>query len=243
MMIITLASVASATQAQIAYRMSWTDDTHTEARMEAIDGGNVSPSSVVESYDNWRTADWVQPGETVYESNLRVGTRTIADDLNMITGGVLTSSKHSYVNLSSTQTLFEYRVSERWYSSAGTELQRINYRVVIVGGLPPSFRAVVFSEDGYWDFLQLALPSSFQYSRTFLETPNFDIIDIGVIVGGPHNTGSSSRYVRDMTTGDLIDLGSENSNFALGVRVIAVPTPGVAGFVTLGFIGACRRRR
>ncbi|MBU6411834.1 MAG: hypothetical protein KGS45_00025 [Planctomycetes bacterium] len=101
----------------------------------------------------------------------------------------------------------------------------------------------MFQQDGFWDFLNLELPASVLYSKRFSNPANFNVEDFGVLVGGPHNAGSSSRYVRDMTTGDLIDLGSENSNFALGVRVNAVPAPGVAAVATLGLIGALRRRR
>jgi hypothetical protein len=101
--------------------------------------------------------------------------------------------------------------------------------------------AYVYDDDGFWNFLNLNLPASVMFAKRFSNAANFNVDDFGVLVGGPHNTGSSSRYDRDMTTGDLIDLGSENSNFALGVRVNVIPSP--SSLALVGLVALVTRRR
>jgi hypothetical protein len=223
------------------YRLTWTDDTHTVAQAQlVVTGDDVYTSAGQEAYDNWRRPSWVDPGNSVHSQRLRVGGTEIADDLSMQSSGILTSDKFSVVNMSDNDTITSFRMTDTWYDSNGNVILRFNY-TTIGYNLAAGDAAYVYDDDGFWNFLNLNLPASVMFAKRFSNAANFNVDDFGVLVGGPHNTGSSSRYVRDMTTGDLIDLGSENSNFALGVRVNVIPSP--SSLALVGLVALVTRRR
>jgi hypothetical protein len=67
--------------------------------------------------------------------------------------------------------------------------------------------------------------------------------DIGVLIGGPTTRGSSSRFVRNFTTGQDIDLGGDSRNLGYRIHVRPIPSPSALGVFGLAAVFGVRRRR
>jgi len=230
-------------------RMEWTDETHTRARAVPVTWEDqISPAEVTENYDNWRTA--IDGGDAVLLGTHRVGNHIVADDASLVnyTGGIVTSMRRSIANMGAVGSgaLLEARVTVRWYDSASQSLLRSFSYISDYSLFPvaPGTSYLSFSRDGFWDFLNVTLSPTIHWSDQYETAVGTSVDNIGFITAGPRNTGYSSRYLRDFTTGQNIDLGSDQINLAFGIRTRNVPSPSilVSSFL-FGMSAVTRRRR
>jgi hypothetical protein len=67
---------------------------------------------------------------------------------------------------------------------------------------------------------------------------------MGALSFGPITFGNSSQYIRNMTTGQLIDLGANpQTNMGFFIDTIPVPSPSAASLFAASSLLALRRRR
>jgi hypothetical protein len=200
------------------------------------------PATGDQSYDNWRSSS--EGGETSLLTRFNnVGTQEIGDDL------VLSNCSPSFVNDlgftlvngSRTQGISRYRSTFRFYDENLTLLGVVSEVVNTI--FPPFGAASIFTSGGY--FRPFNIPTA---PRMFMTTQYTEVIGdnslVGLLYGGPVTTGSSSRFIRNFTTGQQIDLGGEDQNLGFFIDTVPIPGPGALTVmaVAMGVVG-CRRRR
>jgi hypothetical protein len=202
------------------------------------DAGEQTPSAVVVTYDNYTLP-------TLLDADYRVGGDEVGDDLVLTSGGgIIDSAGFSMVNMSANDNLTGLRAVFRWYDS---DTEQLLGSFTLNGDFPrnivPGERIRIKGEEGTLRMFGIPVAPRMFHTTEFLEVRGIDLADVGMTYGGPHNVGSSSRFARNFTTGETIDLGGADENFGYLIRTWPVPAPGTlaaaAGAVALGF----RRRR
>jgi hypothetical protein len=194
-------------------------------------------------YDNARPP--TRPGgRTVLDGVLRIGGDEIGDDINLERheDGVIGPAGWSLANLSTTDTIRGYFFTLRWYNRDNNQL---------LGTFSSDFGNPVFpigpgqSHALFTDLNDLDIRVAPRMYMTFQVTGVIGgtLNDVGVLTGGPHTAGSSSRFVRNFTTNQDIDLGSDRRNIGFLVHVYPIPTPSALATFALAAVFAVRRRR
>ncbi|MDX2146433.1 MAG: hypothetical protein SFZ23_02835 [Planctomycetota bacterium] len=178
-------------------------------------------------------------------NRLRVGSDEIGDDLYMVpgTGGQVSTIARTLVNMSATGRIDQYRMSLIWRDLATQGVQQ-RRDFVILSSLPPGVGAVITIPSIILDPLSIIVPDNAYFSVRYSDPIGIDPSDFGVLTGGPNIAGSSSRFIQNFTTGQQIDLGSEDNNIAYVIATRPIPAPGSAlGLASLAGVLAARRRR
>jgi hypothetical protein len=159
--------------------------------------------------------------------------------------GELSAMKRSVANLDATgHNITQTTETVRWYDSeSGSLLQSYTYTLAWGVGGTAGTSWSVFQDDGFWSFLHLNLPTHVFYSEQETNIVGASADAVGRITAGPNTLGSSSRFIHDFTTGQDIDLGSDQINLLLAVRATPAPTPGVLASLVAATPLALRRRR
>jgi hypothetical protein len=210
-------------------------------RADAIPPG---PADFTEVYDNARD-DFVG-GRTVLNRRARTGGREVGDDLNLssYSGTTLDSTIHTIVNFSQDAELRRIRSTFRWYDRADSRLLgEVSFPAQFAVPLPPETGTIIYAAEGFWDSFNITLADQIYFTLQYSEPVGIDIEDIGQLYGGPINTGSSSRFIRDFTLGQDIDLGDDQTNLGMAIRVNPVPAPATALAVMTICPWLARRRR
>lgn len=206
-----------------------------------------SPQSAVEVYDNFRRPDYDPPGNTLIRGRLRTGGHEVGDDmfLDHFEGGLLDSSGFTIANMSDGETLTAVRIAFRFYEEDQVSLLG-EFVVGLELGfpLPPRSAGTYRWSEGSLLDLRIPIQSEMYHSIQFSDAEGAPLADLGQLFGGPPNTGTSSRFVRDFTAGQAIDLGDEPLN-NLFMFVRSSPIPGIGGDSVwfCACIGVARRRR
>jgi hypothetical protein len=215
--------------------------------LQEADMAELMPATGQRAYDNWRSPnssfDELR-GRTNLTQTIRTGSHEVGDDLVLADVGAseLSDLAYSVVNLSSTDTLGWFRRTIRWYSDDFMLVGQDSARVL--ANFQAGSRVAVFTSGFY--LLSRQIPTSPRMFMTlqYTEVTGIDPADIGMLTGGPVGTGSSSQFIRNFTTGQQIDLGSENQNLGFFIDSLPIPAPGsFAAFVTAIGIFARRRQR
>jgi hypothetical protein len=202
----------------------------------------LAQPSEVTMYDNILPP--ARGGVTVLDGTLRIGGDEIGDDLDLVRyeDGRIGTAGWSLANLSTTETIRGYFFTLRWYNRDTNQL---------LGAVDGSFgnpsfpigpgQSHVLGADLGFRNIPIAprMSMTFQVTEVIGGTLN----DVGVLTGGPNTAGSSSRFVRNFTTGQMIDLGSSNRNLGFLIYVRPIPTPSALGIFGLATVFAARRRR
>jgi hypothetical protein len=200
----------------------------------------------IEGYDNFRSFISFPPGMTILDQRIRTGGREIGDDVNLIgyDGGSLNRCGTTLVNLSTENLLTRFQLTMRWYRQGDLQLlSSYTFVAGIAGGLPPNTGGLFFQRADFLTPLGITVEPNVYFTVQYSNIVGVSIDDIGQLYGGPINTGSSSRFIRDFTTGQMIDLGSDQQNLGLKIDFNPIPSPGPAALIALAaIIGTCRRR-
>lgn len=137
----------------------------------------------------------------------------------------------------------DYDVTFRFYDYDTMQLlDSLSIEVTSFPLAPGQFTLTEFEPGGLRRFA-LDIDDHVWMTIQFTRVLGIPLNDLGQLVGGPPNTGDSSRFIRNFMTGDLIDLGdSPEANLGMFVKTVAVPEPGCA-VVLLSPLVAGRRRR
>lgn len=205
---------------------------------------DVLQQSVSMLYDNY--SDSTSFGRTFLPNTLRVGGYEIGDDVvaGGYLGGVVDSAGFSFANLSSVNTATGIDVTLRWYDFEDSVLLG-EFRVDADFGSPPlpgSKWRLRFGE-GFLRNLQIPVRARMFQTVQYNDIRGIDLSDVGVLTGGPTTVGSSSRFARNFTTNEQIDLGSADENIGFFTREYFIPTPSAISVLGLGLVFAVRRRR
>jgi hypothetical protein len=222
-------------------RMVWTDSTHQRAELVAMDE-NIEPATPQYGYDNWRNS--ILGGVSERIGNIRVGSLEVGDDVVMATSGRLTGENYSIVHMGTSGIGTSYIQTNRWFDSNGVLLQDFTFQIdASASNFGPGTMLYVRAGDGFWTFLNLQLPQQVYASHQWSNPIGMDINDFGQAIAGPRTIGYSSQYIRNFTTGQDIDLGSDQLNLCLALRVDPVPAPSAASLFAASSLLALRRRR
>ncbi|MDX2148431.1 MAG: hypothetical protein SFZ23_13005 [Planctomycetota bacterium] len=195
-------------------------------------------------YDNWTPP---LPGRTVLNSVLRVGGDEIGDDLNLTNyqDGVLDSMGWTLVNTSSNDDIVSYGFRIRFTDSNTGEVfvDRTYPATPLPTPIPPGARLRSSFPFGSQLSFQIPVRPRMYFTIQYFDVVGASVDDIGLLYGGPTTVGSSSRFIRNFTTGQDIDLGGSNQNLGFYIRVRPIPTPGAVSFALLSLGLATRRRR
>lgn len=220
-------------------------DANGQRCWEETDTDVLSPAAGDQVYDNWRGP--VTGGRTRFPigtSEYQTGTAEIGDDLQLINNGPgrVTDIGFTYLNASATNVITSFTWNIRFYNQnfeqVGIDIYTLNL------GLQPRAGVKVFS-DGYF-YYPFNIPTSQQMYMSIQFT---DIVgagpgDMGMLVGGPITTGNSSQYLRNFTTGELIDMGTTSQrNLGFFIDSVSVPAPTVLLASCIALPIALRRRR
>jgi hypothetical protein len=203
-----------------------------------------SPAAGDRSYDNWRSASSSPPGVSRLVGQIALNGNEFADDL------LLSNWQPSIVNdvgfslwnhATTTMQAFYLRlrfyddslnilgIDEGWYSGA------------VIGA---NGKAKFFSDDGFYAGFGIPTRSVMLMSMEFVNAIGVHPADLGALTGGPITFGSSSQYIRNMTSGQLIDLGaSPQTNLGFFIDTVPVPSPSAASLFAASSLLALRRRR
>lgn len=206
---------------------------------------SASTLSASEVYDNARAAGSEVPGGFRLGGTLRSGNTELADDLSLsgYEGGTLNTMGFSFVNYSTTGRLQQFRTRLRWYQPDTLEiLGELLLNIRLTGGLGPNARAYGLFPPDFLTPFNITIQDRVLWSLLHFEPIGIDAADLGQIYGGPTNTGSSSRFLRDLTNNQTLDLG-ENQNLMLSLSANPIPAPATLPFIAASGIFALRRRR
>ncbi|MDX2146909.1 MAG: hypothetical protein SFZ23_05255 [Planctomycetota bacterium] len=204
--------------------------------------GTCSFAQSIMMYDNWTPP---LPGRTVLNSVLRVGRDEIGDDLNLTNyqDGFIDGMGWTIANLSTTNQITSYRERLTWIDRDTSQI----LGSVTYGGeplrepIPPGAR---FRVDIPSSSVRVPVRPRMYFTIQYFDVVGASVDDIGLLYGGPTTVGSSSRFIRNFTTGQDIDLGGSNQNLGFYIRVRPIPAPGVcaAGLFAFGALATRRRR-
>lgn len=205
------------------------------------------PQSAVEVYDNFRRPDYDPPGQTLIRGTVATAGNEVGDDVtleNFTGGGILDSSGFSIANFSQSDSLSSMHIRYAWYDAGSLELRGSFVRqAVFAFPLPPRSQGFVRFEEGAFVDYAIHLEASMYYTLQWSQPEGVPLEDLGQVYGGPTNTGSSSRYIRDFTNGQMIDLQDPVNNLFMFIRESPVPGVGSSMVICFACIGAARRGR
>jgi hypothetical protein len=189
-------------------------------------------------YDN------LSPGRTVLDEARSFGSDEIGDDVNLVRyeDGHIGQFFTTVANVSDGNILENFTATYKFYNKDTSALlgtfplglttnpQNISPGESRLFGIDISFRQIPVAPRMF---------VTVQYTSVLGGSFN----DIGVLIGGPTTRGSSSRFVRNFTTGQDIDLGGDSRNLGYRIHVRPIPSPSAIGVFGLAAIFAVRRRR
>lgn len=205
---------------------------------------DLFPAVDVEVYDDWRAT--AQGGVSTLQALYRSGGNEIADLCNMTAGGRLGSMGMSIGNSAAAGSgliLTGGTGTVRFYNgTSGAFISGFNFN------LPPLNLAVGGSSrisfaDGALAGLNIDLTQNVYVSVQYTTvTGTVSLADVSHQIRNPHNTGSSTDGLIDVTTNTSIAFGGNPlANAALFIKL--VPAPSSAALLGLGGLLAARRRR
>lgn len=172
-----------------------------------------SPRRVTMAYDNWFN-------DANFVGHVRTGGDEVGDDINAVrgAGGFVDQMGYSIFNLSQTDSLTGIRRTWRFRDTEGRLIFEASLSVVIVNPILPMTgrRIFQFMRPG-----NIIVDDDFYVTLAFSQPIGADLADLGQVYGGPPAVGSSSRFYRNFTTGQNLDLGSPDSTSPTSSR----PTP------------------
>lgn len=208
---------------------------------------DIAPASYgFRSYDNWRYPNAGPPldsGITRMTGRLQTGGAETGDDVHLIEWQPSRVSDWAYTmfNFSTTQDITVLQIAirlydsqrrliceEAWWSSGAPIYAGTGARIFTDGG--SELRNLLRTEESMFMTIQ------------FSNTVGYDVSQIGLLVGTPITTGSSSRFAQNFTTGESIDLGEDN-NLGFFIDTVPIPTPASASIALIAAPLALRRRR
>jgi hypothetical protein len=237
--VLTLTAIAGAANAEIY-----------DTGVITIDlAGNVidndaSPAVDTEVYDNWRAA--AQGGVSTLQALYRAGGNEIADLCLMTGGGLLGSCGLNVGNSAATGSglvLTGGTGTIRFYdATSGTFINGFNFNLPTLNLAVGTSSRISFA-DGSLSTLNIVLPQSVFMSVQYTSVlGTVSLADVSHQIRNPHNTGSSTDGLIDVTTNSTISFnGNPVANAGLFVKV--VPTPASAATLAMGGLIAARRRR
>ncbi|MDX2146234.1 MAG: hypothetical protein SFZ23_01830 [Planctomycetota bacterium] len=180
-------------------------------------------------------------------ADVRTGRQVFGDDLNLVgpfgPGYIIDSAGFSLANYSRTGSISALVARFRWIDrDTQTQVGQLDLNLQLVP-IGPGQRDRVRGDIGTLRFLNIPVRPRMYYTTEFLSVTGIDIADIGISYGGPIGVGSSSRFIRNFTTGQDIDLGSENQNLGYLIRTYPLPAPGSVLVLPSLALFASRRRR
>jgi hypothetical protein len=200
--------------------------------------------SRVMAYDNWTPPPL--GGSTRLPGRLRTGLDEIGDDLRLTqsTGGLVDSVGFTSAHVGTVGLLESSRVALRWYdSNANSLLGEFRFLLFYSAPIAPGLGAATGFLPGDLAFLNITIPDNAYMTVRHFDPVGIDPADVGMAFGGPHTVGSSTRFARNFTTGQDIDLGQGN-NLGLYIRTVPIPAPAPAALgMILGLGFGVRRRR
>jgi hypothetical protein len=212
--------------------------------LETTYAGDVYPATGTRSYDNWRYPGGDPPGQSLIGERLVLGNVEVGDDLLLADWQPckVNDIGWSLCNNSATGSLTFFGATIRFYDGSlallGTDTATYSGQT-----FRPGARALVQSSGGFYGRFNISTTQAMFMSIEFFGTVGVDPGDVGVLYGGPITFGNSSRFARNMTTGDLIDLGaSPQANLGFFIDTV-VPAPSAASLFAASSLLALRRRR
>jgi hypothetical protein len=213
--------------------------------MLVSDESSPSPAAGDRSYDNWHSPSHSPPGSTRLTGTASFNGNEIGDDLilNNWQPSIVNDLGFSLWNSSTTGTMTVYWLRIKFYDSS-LNLLAVDEASYSGATLNPGGRARVFSDDGFFAGYGYQTRSSMYMSMEFYRATGVDPVELGALMGGPITFGDSSQYIRNMTTGQLIDLGADpQTNMGFFIDTVPVPTPSAASLLAVSSLAAIRRRR
>jgi hypothetical protein len=211
--------------------------------------GNVvnndfNPAADTEVYDNWRAT--AQGGVSTLQALYRAGRNEIADLCNMTAGGQLGSCGFNIGNSAATGSglvLTGGTGTIRFYDgTSGTYINGFNFNLPTLNLAVGSSSRISFA-DGSLAAFNIILPQSVFMSVQYTNvTGTVSLADVSHQIRNPHNTGSSTDGLIDVTTNTNIAFnGNPVANAGLFIKVVPAPTSAAA--LAMGGLIAARRRR
>ncbi|MDX2147177.1 MAG: hypothetical protein SFZ23_06605 [Planctomycetota bacterium] len=206
--------------------------------VEPLDKGMLTSRLADQSYDNWRGPS--DGGVTnLALGRQRVGGDEYGDDVQLANWNPSSVSNvgWTFANMS-TQRFTALGVAIRFYNQNSMLVGEDS--AVYFGSVPPGTRATVSGPAGYLIPFNIPTTENMTISVEFFRADGIDIADMGMLYGGPISAGASSDFIRNLTTGQQIDLGPGNNLGFFIDTVIPAPSTGV---LVLGGVMIARRRR
>jgi hypothetical protein len=198
----------------------------------------------VMAYDNWTPINL--GGQTRLTGQLRTGADEYGDDLNLVplSGGLLDSAGFTTFNAGTTGDLERSRISLRWYDPAtSTLIGEFRFMLIYSSPIAPGRGEFTGFLPGDLASLGIVVPDSVTMTVQHFDPVGIAPADLGMRFGGPNTIGSSTRFARNFTIGQNIDLGQGN-NLGLFIRTVPIPAPAPAALgIILGLGFGLRRRR
>lgn len=212
--------------------------------LETTSAGDIYPATGTRSYDNFYSPAGNPPGQTLLTGEIAIGDFEYGDDVGLRDWmpSKVSDIGWTIYNGSASGSLTSFGMSLRLYDSS---LNLLATDSAFYGGyvFPPGTGARVRSTNGFYSSRNIATQQAMYISVDFYSPTGVQVEDIGVLYGGPITFGNSSQFARNMTTGQLIDLGVDpQANLGFFIDTI-VPAPSSAGLYAGTSLFALRRRR
>jgi hypothetical protein len=206
------------------------------------------PATGDRAYDNWRFPGASDPryrGQTSLPHKLRIGPDEVADDAFLVSWSpsIINDVAWTYSNMSLTQSITVYRATIRFYDN---KFRLLGEDSALYSGqtTPPGSSTRVSTDGGFFQQYNFPTTQHMFISIQFSDMVNFDVNDVGILYGGPITAGDSSRFIRNLTTGEQIDLGdTPQANLGFFIDTVPIPTPSGVVALSAAATTLTRRRR
>lgn len=210
------------------------------------DGDQRVDPATLRAYDNWRYPGG--GGNTLRRGLFQTGSDEAGDDLQLASGteGIVNDLGWSVAHCGTTGSLSALRVIKRFYDANTMALLYTDdaFYTFVGTTIRPGEAAKIYSDGGLYRSLNIPAPQSMFMTLQFADPVGMDVADLGIGYGGPINTGSSSSFIRNFTTGQNTDLGADpQNNLLFFIDSVVVPSPSSVSLLAASSLLAFRRRR
>jgi hypothetical protein len=200
---------------------------------------HVRPQTEVTLFDSWNGP------VSLIQGYLTTGFDTVGEDMfssNRL-GGIVTDIGYTLANLSTTRPIRYNRIVYSFWSLEGDLIATRPFDEFFAVAIQPGQAVKIHFGSNQFRFFDVTVPDQFYLTIQRESFDNVPASAFGVAWSSPLSVGSSTEYYRNFTTGQNIDLGSNQNNLTMYVKTDPIPSPSAASLLAASSLLALRRRR
>jgi hypothetical protein len=203
----------------------------------------VAPAAETTLFDSWHGPS--QGGSSLIQGYLPTGFDAVGEDMVGATsqGGLVTDIGYTLANLSSTRSIRFNRIIYSFWSLDGVLIASRPFEEFFAVAIQPGQAIKIrFGSNQFRNF-NVIVPDQFYMTIQRESFDNVPASAFGVAWSTPISVGTTSRFYKNMSTGQSLDLQSEQNALTMYVMTDPIPSPSSASLLAASTVLALRRRR